>query len=222
MHRSESTKYISNNSFQRALANGEISSLGYGFVTVPALARLTLKTDEITEKINALLNSLALPPKRVVFSSRSLNPFINHLITTPTYIVEVEKDCMEIVFDMLRNEFPGKTLWAPNEEERLRYGWPGTIWLYPLLTKSPTLNDGSIAIEKLIVDLICNPHYSRLFSGTDIEQALFFLSKRYEINFRTLFAYAKRKGKQKVVYDQLSECLGDSYQEIMHVAQTKL
>jgi len=32
----------------------------------------------------------------------------------------------------------------------------------------------------------------------------------------------KRKGKQKVVYDQLNKCLGESYREIMCVAQTKL
>ena len=33
---------------------------------------------------------------------------------------------------------------------------------------------------------------------------------------------AKRKGKQKDVYDQLNKCLGESYREIMYVAQTKL
>ena len=33
---------------------------------------------------------------------------------------------------------------------------------------------------------------------------------------------AQRKGKQKVVYDQLSKCLGESDREIMCVAQTKL
>ena len=32
----------------------------------------------------------------------------------------------------------------------------------------------------------------------------------------------KRKGKQKDVYDQLNKCLGESYREIMCVAQTKL
>ena len=33
---------------------------------------------------------------------------------------------------------------------------------------------------------------------------------------------AKRKDKQKVISDQLSKCLGESYWEIMYVAQTKL
>ena len=222
MNRAKTKEFATNNAFERAVLKRKISSIGYGFFAEPALRKLVLEGDDTAKKLNELLDTFLFRPKRVVFSSASLNPFINQLISTPTYIVEVEKDFLEPFFEIARDEFPGRVFFAPTEKERLRYGWPGTILLYPLLTKSPTSKDGAMPIEKLIVDLICSPRYFTLFSGEDVEQALHLLADGHEMNLRTIFAYAKRKKKEAIVFEKLKETLGSDYSEVLDAIQKKL
>ncbi|MBQ9457936.1 MAG: hypothetical protein IJU64_05490 [Bacilli bacterium] len=222
VHRNVTKEYAEFNAFERAVLSRKISSLGYGFLAIPALPRLKLEEEEAITQIKAVANAFAFPPKFVVFSTASLNIVINQLIAYPSYVVEVEKGYETALADELRKIWPKKVFLNPTESE-LKKNWDhGMVCVYPLLSKAPVSEDGSYRVEKLIVDLILSWRIQVFYSGIDIDQALYFLTHDYEVNFHTLFAYAKRKGKAKEVYRVLQEVLKEPYQEVLHAIKEKL
>jgi len=220
--RSATDEFASNNAFERAHLGGEISSLGYGYVSVPAMKEFSLEGDKTTARIGKTLESFAFPPSRVVFSSVSLNPFINQLIAHPTYVVEIEKDYLEPCFDALRKDLANRVLLNPTAEERTRYAEPGLVCIYPLLSKSPVSKDGSARVEKLLADLVVSSRYRSLYSGMDVEQALRIIVNEYAVNYRTLFAYAARKRKTKEIYAALETVAEGQIKELLHAIEKEL
>ena len=172
VHRKSSELYANDNVFEYACAKVKVSSLGYGFLAEPALPKFKLDGDETTERIKAFLERYLVPPKHIVFSTASLNIVINHLISHPCYIVEVEKDYLLPVFDELKTTLPNTVLLNPTEKTFRTYWKNGTIILRPLATKAPIASDGSYRIEKLIVDLILSWQIRAFYSRADIEPAL--------------------------------------------------
>ena len=222
LKRSESAGFGSQSAFERAVLASKVTSFGYGYMLQAPLKKFSLESDAVSIRINALLDSFAFPPKRVVFRSSSLNPYINHLIANGVYIVEVEKDYLEASFDALRFSLPNRVLLSPSIAERERYLEPGIVLLYPLMSKAPVSSNGTIRIEKLLVDLAVTPIYRALYSGKDLEQAIGLLLDGHAINFRTLFAYASRKRKTKEVYVALEKAANGQIKELLHAIKEKL
>ena len=183
----------------RQVAKGELGNCGYGFYSVKPNV-LAFECDSTMNHINEILDSFTVPPERVVFSSISLNFAINQLISGTTYLIEVEKDYAEAVFLALKDEFDGVVLLKPSAVEKTNYWKPGAIYVVDLFSRSPTNKDGTIPIEKLIVDLLFNEDMYGLFTSRDVDQAVPWLLKEYQVNYRTLFAYASRKGKHDALF----------------------
>lgn len=222
VQRSSTKEFCSFNAFERAHLEGKISSLGYGYIAIPALKKLTLQEDEVTRKIHKAFDSFAFPPMRAVLCSSSLNPFINQLIAHPSYVVEVEKEYLQPCFDALRGALKNRVLLDPSEEERIRYYEPGIVCLYSLMSKSPVSKDGSLRPEKLLADLIVSTRYRWMASGPDREQAISIICNEYEVNYRTLFAYASRKRKTQIVYSALEEVAEGQVKEMFHAIKEEL
>lgn len=221
VQRSSTEEFASFNAFERAHLEGRISSLGYGYIAIPAWKSFVAEEDEVTRRIHNVLSSFAFPPSHVVFSSLSLNPYINQLIAHPSYIVEVEKEYLQPSFDALRATLKNRVLLNPSEEERVRYYEPGIVCLYPLMSKSPVSKDGTMRVEKLLVDLIVSPRYRSIVSGPDIRQGLSIICNEYAVNYRTLFAYAARKRKVQEVYMALEEIAEEQLKEMLHACVLK-
>ena len=76
----------------------DIRNLGFGYyVKSPVIFHL--EHDGVMNKINNLLSLYSFPPKRMVFSSISLNFCINQIISSTTYVVEVEKEYIQTPVD---------------------------------------------------------------------------------------------------------------------------
>ena len=222
LHRKDIVEYASTNGFERACLKEEISSLGYGFIVIPAMKKLALEGDGVTAKAKKVLGSFAFPPSCVVFSSASLNPFVNQLIAHPSYVIEVDKEYLESTFEALRHGLSNRVILNPSEAERTLYYEPGLVCLYPLMSKAPVSKNGDIRVEKLLVDLLVSARYRSLYSGRDIENALRIICNEYAVNYRTLFAYASRKRKTQRVYDALEEAAEGSIKEVLHAIKEKL
>lgn len=222
VQRSSTERFASFNAFERAYLKGSISSLGYDYIAIPPLKNLALEEDATTREIKKVFSTFPFVPSRVVFSSASLNPFINQLIAHSSYVVEVEKEYLQPFFDVLRTVLMNRVLLNPSIEERTRYYEPGIVCIYPLMTKSPVSKDGIVKLEKLIVDLIVSDRYRVLYSGFDIRQALTIICNQYAINYRTLFAYAARKRKTREVYSVLEEAAEGQIKEMLHAIEKEL
>lgn len=186
----------------RLVKKNKLGNLGFGYY-VDAPKRLFLETDETASKINRLLDQFSVPPKRVIVSSKTLNFCINQLISSNTYIVEVEKEYLQAVFELLKGKMPNLVLLKPNQKDKENYWKPNIIYVTELFKRSPINKDGSIAIEKLIVDLLFDKEISSLYSGQDIESAIEVLCSKYTINYKTLFAYASRKQRKQQLFNRI-------------------
>ncbi len=198
----------------RKIAKGEIGNAGYGFYAdSPRVFESEL--DGVSKAINAELDTFPFPPKRVIFSAVSLNFCINQLVDSTTYLVEVEREYLLSTFLTLKNHLSNVVLLKPNKQDKMNYWEPGAIYVKELFKRSPVKKDGSIAIEKLIVDLIFDEDLSSLYSGRDIDEALEVLCTRYAVNYRKLFAYASRKGLKDRLLERIRRLIPD---EILEVA----
>ncbi len=182
-------------SISRLTKKGRLGNLGYGFY-VDSPTGFKLENDEAMHKINLLLNDFPFVPNRVVFSTISLNFCINQLISGTTYIVEVEREYLHSAFELLKENYEGIVLLKPDRESKINYWRPGAIYLTELFKRSPVNKDGTIAIEKLIVDLLFDKEIYSLYSGEDVDSAIDMLCSKYTINFKTLFSYAARKNRK--------------------------
>lgn len=198
----------------RQIRKSIIGNVGYGFYTkTPNLFHI--ENDGLMERINALLDSFPIKPNRLVFSSISLNFCINQLISSTTYVVEVEKEYIQPVFELLKDSFDNVVLKNPSEKEKIDYWKPNAIYVTELFKRSPINKDGSIKIEKLIVDLLFDKQIYSLFSGKDTRQAIDVLFSKYTINYKTLFSYASRKNKKKELLNIIGNYLPQEIRKIV-------
>lgn len=205
----------------RRVKKQELGNFGYGFYQAHPNV-LAFDEDAVMTQIHALLKSFPLPPKNVVFCSSSLNFCINQQISSPTYLVEVEKEYLFPVFESLKSIFPNHViLFRPNQEDKLNYWRPGAIYVVELFKRSPLDPNGMMSIEKLVVDLLCDEDIYSFYSGIDIEYALDTLCSRYVINYRTLFAYASRKGKPDLVLGRIRPYIPKEILTLLENKKTK-
>ena len=206
----------------RKIAKGEFGNAGYGFY-VENPRTFEVEMDETSKKINAELDKFTFPPKRVVFSASSLNFCINQLINSTTYLVEVEKEYLQSVFEMLKKSLSNVILLRPSKQDKMNYWEPDAIYVKELFKRSPVKKDGSIAIEKLIVDLVFDEDLSSLYSGRDVDEALEILLTRYSVNYRKLLAYASRKGLKDRLLERIRWLIpGEILEVVTDDKQTKL
>lgn len=192
-----------------------IGNLGYGFY-INHPSNLKLVNDDLMIKINKLLDDYPMTPNRVVFSSISLNFCINQLISSTTYIVEVEKEYLQSVFVTLKESFDNVVLLKPTKEDKLNYWVPNAIYVVELFKRSPINKDGSMTIEKLVVDLLFDENIHSLYSGQDINSAIDLLCNKYTINFKTLFFYATRKNRKQQLLERINKYIPKEILEILN------
>ena len=202
-------------SISRLTKKGALGNLGYGFY-VENPNNIKFESDEVMSQINSLLDDFPFAPKRMVFSSISLNFCINQLISTTTYVVEVEKEYLQTVFELLKESSKGVVLLKPSRESKINYWKPGAIYVTELFKRSPVNEDGTIAIEKLIVDLLFDEEIYSLYSGKDIDSAIEVLCSGYTINYKTLFSYATRRNRKAKLLERIREYVP---KEILEVAE---
>lgn len=188
----------------RLIKKGALGNLGYGFyIESPNI--LHFDNDEIMIKINSLLDNFPFVPNRMIFSSISLNFCINQLISNTTYVVEVEKEYIQSVFEILKENLYSVVLLKPDKESRINYWVPNVIYVTELFKRSPVNKDGTITIEKLIMDLLFDENIYSLYSSQDIDLAIDILCSKYVINYKTLFSYAARRNRKNQLLNRINK-----------------
>lgn len=205
---------ITDMGISRLTNKGRLGNLGYGFyINNPNI--LHFENDKTMAKVNSLLDSFPFVPNRVVFSSISLNFCINQLISGTTYIVEVEKEYLQSVFELLKDNFKGVVLLKPDKESRINYWAPNAIYVTELFKRSPVNKDGTIRAEKLIVDLLFDENIYSLYSDQDVDSAIDILCSKYIVNYKTLFSYATRRNRKNQLLDRVKKYIPKEILEIV-------
>ncbi len=174
---------------------------------MPEFSPLTIEVGEFTAS-----HFPGITP--VVWNTRILNNFAQHLLFNSYILVEVEKDLVEPVFETLQGKFEDVFI-DPGADILWRYARkPEVIVVKKLISQAPLLKFGEIKTvspEKIIVDLHSkDPVLAPLQGGETltIVQSIF---QKHTIRFDRLMRYAGRRGLKSEVYQTLSDIRTDKF-----------
>lgn len=123
-------------------------------------------------------------------------------------VVEVEADAFSLVWD---NIISGTGLPInANHQDYIAYAYANSAtpkyFVKKLLTRAPLQTaeeDGYVlpAIEKILVDIFCEPNFFSIFAGSEFSVMLNNAYLRFAVDFAKLFQYANRRNKAKELKD---------------------
>jgi hypothetical protein len=131
----------------------------------------------------------------VAFDLSFLNAWLNQQIPFSTLFVEAPQEDLQAIFEFLQNSLPNQVLLHPSVKELSLYQKKDTVILERLLKRTPLWPQGNpLKIEKLIVDLLFYKNFTLLIPSSEIMDVIEQLSSTYEIDFRSLRSYSKKRG----------------------------
>lgn len=124
--------------------------------------------------------------------------------------VEVDRDAVEGVFNLLSEKFSGRRVFLNPSESEYSYYINGTpsIIVKPLVTEAPCLKDKEgithPSIEKIIVDVISDVDFTpwQDFEAVRLFDTIFAM---YEVATSKLMRYARRRGKSDEIEELVSK-----------------
>ena len=150
-----------------------------------------LTLNEITQKAFPYIQYL-------VWETRVLHEFMLHQPGQNFFILETEKEVTESAFNLLGQEYPGKTFLEPARVTMERYVLPkpDSILISRLITQSPRKTIRGIPfpkLEKILVDIFVDGDKYYYFQGDELARIFENAFSTYWINEKTLFRYAGRR-----------------------------
>jgi hypothetical protein len=161
--------------------------------------------EELTT-INKQIKSQFGNAKYCVWDTAWLNELMIHQPAKYYSIVEIEKDLMESLFYHLKDNGVENVYLTPDEKLLERYVSENirAIIIKPLISKSPLDIKNLVSIpclEKILVDLFLDRKIFRAQQGSELINIYNTATKNYTINVTKMLGYAKRRAKEKHVFD---------------------
>jgi hypothetical protein len=141
----------------------------------------------------------------LVWETRILHEFMIHQPGQNFFILETEKDVRESAFNLLVQEYPGKTFLEPARVTMERYvlPQPDSILISRLVTQSPRKTVHGIPfpkLEKILVDIFVDGDKYYYFQGDELARIFENAFSTYWVNEKTLFRYAgRRTDREKLI-----------------------
>jgi hypothetical protein len=134
----------------------------------------------------------------LVWETRILHELMLHQPGQNFFILETEKEVTESAFNLLSQEYPGKTFLEPARVTMERYviPKPDSILIARLITQSPrNIVNGTPypKLEKILVDIFVDGDKYFYFQGEELARIFENAFSTYWINEKTLSRYAGRR-----------------------------
>lgn len=147
----------------------------------------------------------------IVWQTKWLNEFMRHQPGKFITIVEVEKDVMESVFNLLQNSQQNVFI-SPSQDiiHNYVYNSKFPIVIENLISEAPTQkikNLETTTIEKILVDLISDTDLFSTFQGRELYNIYENAFSRYYINISKMKRYANRRNKTNKLEGILNETM---------------
>ena len=142
-----------------------------------------------------------------IFELVQLNEFVNHMIAHNCIFVYVENELQEYVFDTLRNVYPGRVMLRPSLNEYYRYAVDDEIIVMRLPSETPkgTDNPWACRLEKIIVDILTDKFVKEIVPDDEKDNIVHGAYENYLLDEDTMIRYAKRKGAEKKIKEELNK-----------------
>lgn len=146
-----------------------------------------------------------------VWNTSNLNNFNQHHVISTYIVVEVEKLGIEVVAFLLKEKFENKFTILMEEDltnNKLLYlNNERLLIIKKLIYKSPIKKNKDIIVpklEKILVDLFIDKIYL-IYQGNELIHIYENAIKLSDVNFTTLYMYAKRRNKEKEIREFIAK-----------------
>lgn len=161
-----------------------------------------------------------------LWSTEWLNDLTKHQLNTFFYILEVEKDFVEQVFNAYSDSKQFRAYLDPKKEILQRYVESEiSIVLKPLISRSPKQklpvkekSQDKIyvpTLEKILVDVYSDSVTFYALQGSEMDTLFENALKRYQLNFTKLLSYAKRRNKEEQIKSYLENNFSDFVKDLL-------
>ena len=137
-----------------------------------------------------------------LWTASTLIPYMHHLPNVSFMCVDVEREVVESVFNLLNTNSNKRVFLMPSSTDFERYINTGdAIIIRPLISESPLQMVAGVntpTIEKILVDLIADIEFSFL-QGSELDAVFTTVFERHTVNKNKLLRYAARRGKKEEV-----------------------
>jgi len=161
-----------------------------------------------------------------LWSTEWLNDFTRHQMGTFFYILEVEKDFLEEVFNAYSEYKQFRVYLDPEDEIMERYVESEiSLVIKPLISRSPKQKVAGKekskdeiyvpTLEKILIDVYSDTVTFYAIQGSEMDTLFENALKRYQINFTKLISYARRRNKEEQIKSYLESNFGDFVKDIL-------
>jgi hypothetical protein len=184
------------------------------------------KLSEKIIQINRYLSTTFDLSNYCIWSSEWFNQFSRHQITQNFICIEIEKETAESVFYELKEADFGEVFLILHKEDEVlldRYVFEAKnpIIIQKIITKAPKqqikIENEVISIpylEKMLVDLFVDTSILIAYKGAEQIQIFETALLNYILDFKKMFAYARRRGKEKELKNYLFEYFSSQINQI--------
>ncbi|MEJ5302113.1 MAG: hypothetical protein HPY80_01675 [Bacteroidales bacterium] len=186
---------------------GVITSVKRGIYQLSEKKEFQPVPDARIKKINRLLKPNFPEVSHCIWSTEWLHPFMNLQPFRFFYILETEKDTVEPVFYLLKDNQINAFI-QPDKDFTDKYiiNSNKPVIVKPLISRSPSRTQEGIvmaAIEKILVDIYCEPDIFYAFQGKELRNIFNNAFRQYHINYSRLLNYYKRRKKDNSMVEYL-------------------
>lgn len=185
-----------------------IKRQGRGLFALGETTEFIPEIDSSLKKISTQLLKKFPYAKICLWNTKIINQWMLHQPSHFSTLVEAEKDAMESVFHYLQEHYNNVFL-QPGKEllERYTISRPNAIIVLSLVSEAPTKelnNINTITLEKIIVDMFCEPDIFAAQQGRDLAIIYDNILSKYTINKNKLLRYADRRKKKEALLNYLN------------------
>lgn len=184
---------------------------------VPAISEKLVKLSKVVAKEFDNLDYC-------LWSTEWFNDFTRHQMGTFIYLLEVERDFVEEVFNAYSESKQYRVYLDPNKDIMERYVESEiSVVIKPLISRSPkqkvsiNLKDKIQVptLEKMLVDVFCDPITFYTVQGSEMETLFENALKRYHVNFSRMLNYARRRKKEPQLKVYMSKHFGGFLKDVL-------
>ena len=141
-----------------------------------------------------------------IWDIKELIPLMHHIPSVKLIIVEVSRDVLQSVSDVLSKLTDVLVMGDPSESDIQNYALGReAIVVKPLVSQAPLIMSGKVfmpRIEKLLVDILCDAPFYYL-RGSETDYVFRNAFEGFRVNKKCLVRYASRRKKAEAVVELL-------------------
>lgn len=169
--------------------------LGAGRIMIPLISAKAIRVNKSMKSNFPYLNY-------IIWHISEVNHLSQHLINKDICYVEVERDAIDSVFELLREKYKYALRGKSNDDV---YFGESVIVVRALVSGSPTQEVNNVpttTIEKLLVDFFTDKEFDFL-QGNELTHVFTNAFEKHTINMDKLLRYASRKGKRTPIAEYI-------------------